>query len=479
MKTHSLWGERDIKKFAGATLIVAGMMMSGCSGTIRHEDSQIAAATISCAAEFTVVNSWKGGYLARVTVHNPLEKPMTGWTMELTFLGDEKVSSGWGGAFVQEDHRLLVTPAEDTAMIGPGSTVEFGYVARGFAGPAKPDLKVLHPFCDGSVHQGDPSVPASDETPSSPNHPAQQEALGTPVALHGQLKVVGTQLMDQKGAPVQLKGMSSHGLQWFGGFMNYDSIKWLRDDWKASLVRAAMYTESGGYLENPAVERKTEEIVEAAIKLGMYVIIDWHILEDGNPNIHRNEAKAFFRRMAQKYGEYPNVLYEIANEPNGKGVSWNAVLKDYATDLVQTIRDIDPDNVIIVGTANWDQMIVDAANDPLQAENIVYTLHFYCGGHDGVWLRSQVEEAMAKGIAIFVSEWGASHFNGNDGIYLDSAREWMSFLDRHKISWANWSLSDKNESSAALMPGASERGGWSVKQLTESGRFVRDAMRKP
>lgn len=298
----------------------------------------------------------------------------------------------------------------------------------------------------------------------------------TPVETHGQLSVKGGQLVDENGKPVQLRGMSSHGLQWFGDFVNKDSMKWLRDDWGINVFRVAMYTAEGGYITNPSVKNKVKEAVEAAIDLGMYVIIDWHILSDNDPNTYKEQAKAFFQEMAAKYGNYPNVIYEICNEPNG-GVTWSNQIKPYAEEVIPAIRANDPDNIIIVGTPTWSQDVHDAADNPLPYSNIMYALHFYAGTH-GQSLRDKIDYALSKGVAIFVTEWGTSDASGNGGPFLNESQKWIDFMNSRNISWANWSLSDKSETSAALMPGASPTGGWTDSNLSASGKFVREQIRR-
>ncbi|MEK0315087.1 glycoside hydrolase family 5 protein [Cohnella sp. 56] len=302
---------------------------------------------------------------------------------------------------------------------------------------------------------------------------------GTAVALNGQLSVSGAHLQNQYGQNVQLKGMSSHGLQWFGGFVNYDSMKWLRDQWGLSVFRLAMYTEESGYLSNPSgMKAKVNEAVQAAIDLGVYVIIDWHILSDNDPNTHKAEAKAFFQEMAARWGSYPNVVYEICNEPNGANVTWSGSIKPYANEVIPVIRAADPDAIVIVGTPTWSQDVNLAADDPLAFGNIMYTAHFYAGSH-GQWLRDRIDYAMGKGIAVFVTEWGTSDASGSGGPYLTEAKAWTDYMASRQISWANWSLCDKNEASAALVAGAGTSGGWSQAQLTASGQFVRSEMLGP
>ena len=301
------------------------------------------------------------------------------------------------------------------------------------------------------------------------------KAEAATTSFGGQLKVVGSQLCDSNGKPIQLKGMSSHGLQWYGQFVNYDSMKFLRDKWGVNVIRAAMYTNEGGYISNPSSQKeKIKKIVQDAIDLNMYVIIDWHILSDNNPNTYKEQAKSFFQEMAEEYGKYPNVIYEICNEPNG-GTNWANDIKPYANYIIPAIRAIDPNNIIIVGTSTWSQDVDIAADNPLRYSNIMYTCHFYAGTHTQS-LRDKINYAMSKGIAIFVTEWGTSDASGNGGPYLDESQKWVDFMASKNISWANWALCDKSEASAALKSGSSTTGGWTDSDLTTSGLFIKKSI---
>jgi endoglucanase len=311
--------------------------------------------------------------------------------------------------------------------------------------------------------------------------PANTDGQGI-AGQYGQLKVSGTMLTDSNGNPVQLRGVSSHGLQWFPQYANKNVIKWLRDDWKATLWRAAMYTEPGdtnGYISNSAVKQRVIDSVEAAIELGVYVIIDWHILHDNDPRMYQKQAIAFFSEMAQKYGGYPNVIYEICNEPNGEAVTWDGSIKPYAEAVIPVIRKYDPDNIIIVGTPRWSQLVNDAADNPITGyDNIMYALHFYSGTHKS-WLRDAAKDAIEQGLPIFVTEFGTTDSSGDGTVDTDETLLWFSFMKEYNISWANWSLANKAESSAILKNGADAngKGNWKEPDLSESGAFIRAVMR--
>lgn len=309
---------------------------------------------------------------------------------------------------------------------------------------------------------------AVGEIPASPSREPVQPVCGG-VSENGWLQVIGTQLCNEKGAPVILRGMSSHGIQWYGRFANAYSIG-KTGQLGANVFRVAMYTGEGGYLSDPAgMKSKVIAAVDAAIAQDMYVIIDWHILSDGNPQTHREEAKAFFAEMAQRYRNSPAVLYEICNEPNGN-VSWEGEIKPYEEELVAVIRAHSPRAVILLGSGTWSQDLHLAARSPLEGENLMYTLHFYAGTH-GQALRDRIDDALAAGLPVFVSEWGVSQADGGGGVFTESTETWLGFLEERGVSWCNWSLCDKSESSAALQPGTSPTT-WEESDLSPSGQLV-------
>jgi endoglucanase len=174
--------------------------------------------------------------------------------------------------------------------------------------------------------------------------------------------------------------------------------------------------------------------------------------------------------MAQRYGATPNVIYEPWNEPVRH--SWSRIIKPYHESIVSTIRQYDPDNLIILGTRNWSQKVEEAALNPVIGKNLAYTLHFYAATHDQ-YLRTEAQKALNAGAALMVTEYGTCEASGDGIIDEAETRLWWQFLDENKISHLNWSVADKEEAAAALVPGASEFGGWTLEQLTTSGKLVR------
>jgi len=290
----------------------------------------------------------------------------------------------------------------------------------------------------------------------------------------GALKVVNGQLCDTKGTPVQLKGISTHGLAWFPEYVNADAFRTIRKAWQMNVVRLALYTEEyGGYCSG-GDRKKLLQLIDDGIRYAteadLYVIVDWHILSDGNPNTHLSEAKEFFSALSQKYKDSFNLIYEICNEPNGS-TSWEDI-KHYAGALIPVIRANDPDAIILIGTPNWSQFVDQAAADPITGyDNLMYTLHYYAATHKED-LRNRLRDAVKAGLPVFVSEYGICDASGSGGIDYEEARAWSTLLDELKISSVSWNLSNKQETSAFLKSSCRKTGGFTLDDLSDSGRFV-------
>lgn len=293
------------------------------------------------------------------------------------------------------------------------------------------------------------------------------------VSYNGKLKVNGTKLVNQFNEKIVLRGISSHGIQWYNDFINKDSIKILKNEWNTNVFRLAMYTEENGYITNKKIYNDLIKDIDLLISEDMYVIIDWHILSDGNPNKHKSDAIEFFDKVSKKYANKPNIIYEICNEPNN--TSWSEI-KLYATDVIKTIRNNTKDSIIIVGTNTWDQDVLDPINDRIEDDNVMYALHFYSGAHKE-FLRERAKKALDNNLPLFVSEWGTSKADGSNGTYLEETKKWVDFMEQNDLSWCNWSLTDKNESSALLKPGSSKTN-FTDDDLSESGSFIKSVLTK-
>ena len=300
-------------------------------------------------------------------------------------------------------------------------------------------------------------------------------------ASAGRLHVKGTKLVDKKGHEVQLRGVSTHGLSWYPQYVNDKCFAQLHDKWGANVVRLAMYTEEyNGYCSGDAKNRSDlKKLIKKGVRLAkkhkMYVIVDWHILSDGNPNSHKKEAKAFFREMSREFKGYNNVIYEICNEPNN-GTSWKEI-KSYARSVISTIRKNDKKAVIVVGTPTWSQDVDQAAADPIKGDNIMYALHFYAATHKAD-LRNKMIAAINKGLPVFVTEYGICDASGNGAIDKEEANRWVQTMDEYGVSYIAWNLSNKQESSSIIKSSCPKVSGFKKSELSDEGRWLYHLLRK-
>ena len=309
---------------------------------------------------------------------------------------------------------------------------------------------------------------ASACTESQPSY----NKADTFVDKHGWLSVKGTSLTDEKGEILVMKGVSLGWHNWWSQFYNESTITWLQNDWGCNLVRAAIGVEpDGAYVYNSALANNClDNVVDAAIKNGMYVIVDWH-----SHNVRTEEAKEFFTRVANKYKDYPNIIYEIFNEP--ERISWEEV-KSYSEELIKTIRAIDKKNIILVGTPHWDQDIHLAADNPIKGyDNIMYTLHFYAATHKKE-LRDRADYALRKGLPIFVSECAGMEATGNGPIDYQEWNNWVSWMADNNLSWIAWSVSNKNETCSMIKDDSSPVSGWTDSDLKEWGKLIKGLLKE-
>ena len=310
------------------------------------------------------------------------------------------------------------------------------------------------------------SLEGGDSTVSTP-------ATDSPFAKHGKLSVNGADLVDANGEKYQLYGMSTHGIAWFPQYINKEAFTTLYDDWNTNSIRLAMYTyENGGYCaggDQEELKKLIEDGVSYATELGMYVIIDWHVLNEKSPNVYKDEAITFFKEMSEKYKDYDNIIYEICNEPNTTS-DW-ADIKSYANDVIPVIRENDSDAVILVGTPSWSQECDKAMADPLDFDNLMYVVHFYADTHKQ-WLRDRVEACVTNNFPIFISEFNSCDASGNGSVNIEEGDLWMDLIEKYNISYFCWNLANNTESSSVINSGCTKTSGWTKDDLSETGKWI-------
>lgn len=447
---------------------------------------------VSSASNFTV--QWKkssdweeggkkcGGYEIVITNNGDT---VNSWTAKVTVPGNTKLMSQWNGIFSISGNTMTVKNESYNGTIEKGKSVSFGfnYSADAYINEGKVTVNgsTAGASAGNNSNNNNNNNTSTTKKPAATVPPAPSDPKGTtPVSQHGRLSVKNGQLVDKSGKGYQLRGMSTHGLTWFPEFVNESAFKTLRDDWNTNVVRLAMYVDEWGngqcYMGNKSGSLELlEKGVDICIKLDMYVIIDWHVLNPGDPSKYTNEAKSFFETVSKRYAKYPNVIYEICNEPNG-GASWSGNIKPYAEKIIPVIRKNAPNSVIIVGTPTWSQEIDKPLSDPLNYKNVMYAFHFYAATHAG--LRSNVENCVAQGLPVFVSEFGTCDASGGGANDFNETQKWLSYFDKQGISYCNWSICNKDETCSVLRPGTSANGNWSESNLTENGKWMRNWFRK-
>lgn len=457
--------------------------------TKNNSQSKPAASSSNFTVQWKKSSSWEeggkkcGGYEIVITNNGDT---VNSWTAKVTVPGNTKLMSQWNGIFSISGNTMTVKNENYNGTIEKGKSVSFGfnYSADAYINEGKVTVNGSTAGTstgNNSNSNNNNSNSSSSQKPTSTVPPAPSDPKGTtPVSQHGQLSVKNGQLVDKNGKGYQLRGMSTHGLTWFPEFVNESAFKTLRDDWNTNVVRLAMYVDEWGngqcYMGNKSGSLELlEKGVDICIKLDMYVIIDWHVLNPGDPSKYTNEAKSFFETVSKRYAKYPNVIYEICNEPNG-GASWSGNIKPYAEKIIPVIRKNAPNSVIIVGTPTWSQEIDKPLSDPLNYKNVMYAFHFYAATHAG--LRSNVENCVAQGLPVFVSEFGTCDASGGGANDFNETQKWLSYFDKQGISYCNWSICNKDETCSVLRPGTSANGNWSESNLTENGKWIRNWLKK-
>lgn len=304
---------------------------------------------------------------------------------------------------------------------------------------------------------------------------------GTPVTVNGQLKVIGTQLCNEQNQAIQLKGMSTHGLQWYADCLDSTALDELVNNFKANVIRISLYVQEGGYETDPnGFTHQVNQLIKAASDRGIYAIVDWHILNPGDPNYNFDRARTFFTAIANANKGRKNLIYEIANEPNG--VSW-ATIKNYADRLIPIIRAIDPNTVILVGTPGWSSLGIsdgrnsqDIINAPLNFPNIMYAFHFYAASHKDNYL-NELDRA-SNVLPIFVSEFGTQTYSGGGTNDFTMSDRYIKLMAQKKISWTSWNYSDDSLSGAIWKPGTCPKGPWTDTNLKPAGVYIKNKIRE-
>lgn len=441
----------------------------------------------SVTMQFKQSNSWEGNgrFYAQydLVIDNKEAVKISDWTFKFNTISNTTLEQCWNCTVDTSDSEWSVVPVDYNKIIE--SQAQMNNVGLIISSASKEGLTKY--TLDFKLESGEEIVLANDGNTAQPggsdsgNDSGNNSDTGSNAGIvttvpTGRLQVFGTKLTDESGNIIQLRGVSTHGISWFPDYVNYDAFATLKNDWGANVVRIAMYPEEyNGYLsggDKAELKQIIDNGVNYATQIGMYVIIDWHVLNYA-PSRHTQEACDFFAEMASKYSGHDNVIYEICNEP--VGADWNSDIKPYAETVIGTIRKYDDHALILVGTNTWSQDVDSVVGNTLDDGNVMYVAHFYAGTHKEN-IRNKISTALNAGVPVFISECSICDASGNGGIDYASANEWLDFMNNNQLSFIAWSLSNKAETSALISSGCSAKSGWSDGDLSETGRWFKSAI---
>jgi len=298
-----------------------------------------------------------------------------------------------------------------------------------------------------------------------------------PVSYYGKLQANGKNIVGSKtgSTVVQVRGVS---LGWSNTgwspakFFNATTVNAMVDGWKAEIIRVPMGYANigdqqyyGSYLDDKTGNmNRVKAAINAAIAKDIYVIIDWH-----SHRFNQADASEFFEEMASTYGSYPNVIFEIINEPLQE--TW-PYIKSYATEVIKSIRKYSK-NLVLVGTPNWDQDVDVVVGSALTDYNVAYVLHFY-ENHSFSALSSKINNVRSAGYPVFISEYGTADSDGVGPHNASVSDTWMSFLNSNNISYCAWMVNNTSETLSffkTTFPSANSE--WAnTSNMTASGQYI-------
>ena len=409
-------------------------------------------------ADFYLKKMWTSGnfksscYTAKF--ENKTNRKLENWKIELEVPADLVLDEAWGVDCEIKNQKLIITPLDYNQEVSPYSDKEFGIILSSWNAVVidKYDL-----YVNNELYSGEKQI-----------YPDK----GTPLYEHGRLTVAGPNIIDKNGDPFILQGVSTHGIAWYPEYITKETFKSVRDDLNCNAIRIAIYSDDkAGYSKE--LHSLMSDGIDYATELGLYVIIDWAILNDNNPNENKDKAIEFFEEMASEFKNYDNIIYEICNEPNGK-VTWKDDIKPYAKELIEKIRAIDEDGIIVIGTPNFSQDVDVVALDKLEGySNIVYAFHFYSATHKADF-RQKLQYALDVEMPILVTEFGTCEANGDGEVNLEEANIWIDFLRKNKIGYLCWNLTNKKESSSLLNSNSQKISEWEETDLSTSGMWIKN-----
>jgi aryl-phospho-beta-D-glucosidase BglC (GH1 family) len=223
--------------------------------------------------------------------------------------------------------------------------------------------------------------------------------------------------------------------------------------------------------------------VDYATQKGLYVIVDYHQIDDVTTGTSSADAVTFWTTVAPVFAGYPNVLYEAFNEPIDNKANagltptgaWTAAFTAAAQSWIAAIRAVAPDNAIIVGSPSWSQYPDGARNAGLTGGNLVFSAHAYPGNWPGAANAFQTRVANAAlGEPVAITEWGYAIGTSPFDILATPNDTWaqnlQAFVESGGESWTAWVADPSWGPPMFTTPPGSDVNAFSG--LTDFGTFV-------
>ncbi|MGC8625605.1 MAG: glycoside hydrolase family 5 protein [Phycisphaerae bacterium] len=299
------------------------------------------------------------------------------------------------------------------------------------------------------------------EAVASPSEAPHIVTLPCPYSISNMaLHTSGNKLLDVLNKIVVLHGVDLPSLEWTNrGDHIRRSMRAAVMQWHCQIIRIPTSVnrwsgQAPGQSHGGRVYRHiVDQLIQYAARHRVYVVLDLHwndmnrSFDDiGQHRMPDHTCVLYWRSAARRYMNYPNVFYDLYNEPHG--ISWitwrdggictgetKTTVVTYRAVGMQRLYDVvrhsGANNIVIIGGIRWafDDFGVTHGY-AISGKNIVYDCHVY--SWNSHWKHSF--ELAAKKVPLIFDEFGGT------GKQLVFGRKVIAYAAAHHISWCSWSF---------------------------------------
>ncbi|CAL9291864.1 hypothetical protein SUDANB25_01967 [Streptomyces sp. SudanB25_2051] len=144
-------------------VLAACTLIATAGATATALSSPAGAAAPGCKVDYAVTSQWSNGFGANVTVTNTGD-PVSNWTLEWSFAGDQKVTQHWNAGITQSGAAVTAKNVSWNGALATGASTSFGFNGSYSGTNAVPaTFKLNGVVCNGSTGPTDP--PPTDPPP--------------------------------------------------------------------------------------------------------------------------------------------------------------------------------------------------------------------------------------------------------------------------------------------------------------------------